>query len=246
MQKKTKRSFLLTGLLFLASIVFTLLVQTVDVQPIGPEQSLVGFAAINRFLFQQTGFQPFWYTVTDWIGILALLTAAGFAITGLAQLIHRRSLQKVDRSLLLLGGFYILTAAVYVLFEIFTVNYRPVLIGGVLEASFPSSHVMFVYCIMATAVMQFHHLVKNRAARAAFGVYAVIVIAVTVIGRFLSGVHWFTDLLGGLLIGSALILLYRSVVQMAGENPQHKTGVNKKKSSEKARDTTYEHKKNRY
>lgn len=226
MRKQTKRSFLLTGLLCLASIAFTLLVQTVDVQPIGPEQSMVGFATINRFLFQQTGFQPFWYAVTDWIGILALLTAAGFAITGLAQLIHRRSLQKVDRSLLLLGGFYILTAAVYVLFEICVVNYRPVLIGGTLEASFPSSHVMFVYCIMATAMMQFHHLVKSRAARAAFDAFAVIVIAVTVIGRFLSGVHWFTDLLGGLLIGSALILLYRSAVQAAGETPHHRTNAN--------------------
>lgn len=223
MQQHTKRSFLFTGLFFLASILFTLLVQTVDVQPIGPEQSMVGFATINRFLFQQTGFQSFWYAVTDWIGILALLTAAGFAITGLAQLIRRRSFQKVDRSLLLLGGFYILTAAVYVLFETCVVNYRPVLIDGGLEASFPSSHVLFVYCIMATAVMQFHHLVKNRAARAAFDVFAVTVIAVTVVGRFLSGVHWFTDLLGGLLIGSALILLYRSVVQAAGETPHHKT-----------------------
>lgn len=137
MQQQTKRSFLFTGLFFLASILFTLLVQTVDVQPIGPEQSMVGFATINRFLFQQTGFQPFWYAVTDWIGILALLTAAGFAITGLAQLLHRKSFQKVDRSLLLLGWFYILTAAVYVLFETCVVNYRPVLIDGGLEPSFP-------------------------------------------------------------------------------------------------------------
>lgn len=220
MQQKTTRSFLLTGLLFLASIVFTILVQTVDVRPIGPEQSLVGFATINQYLFQQFGFHPFWYTVTDWFGIFALLTATGFAITGLAQLIHRRSLLKSDRSLLLLGGFYILTAAVYVLFEICIVNYRPVLIGGEWEASFPSSHVMLVYGIMATAIMQFHNLVKNRTARAVFDAYAVIVIAVTVIGRFLSGVHWFTDLVGGLLIGSTLILLYRSAVKAVGKNPR--------------------------
>lgn len=70
---------------------------------------------------------------------------------------------------------------------------------------------MLVMCVMLTAVMQFHRLIQNKSVRiivnVLFGIFAVAMI----IGRMISGVHWFTDILGGILLSSALIMLYYSV-----------------------------------
>lgn len=214
MRRKTRTYFILAGALFLAFFIFTALVKTVDVRPIGPQGSSVGFAAVNQFFFEQLGTSRLWYVVTSWLGFAAVLVIFTFAILGLVQLIRRRSLQKVDGRILLLGGFYFVVLIVYAVFEFVVVNYRPVILTQELEASYPSSHTMLIVCVMATAMMQFHHYLKGKKALLAVGdLAAALVIAVTVVGRLLSGVHWFTDIAGSLILSSALVMLYAAVLK---------------------------------
>ena len=189
-------------------------VRTLDVRPIGPMGSTVGLAAVNERVFAGTGVHLFWYTLTDWLGVAAVLTALGFAVLGLVQLIRRRSFFKVDGSLYALAVVYLLTVGCYILFELWIVNYRPVLMQGRLEASFPSSHTMIVCTIMATAMMEFRTRLKNKTVRAAVQALCAGLMLVTVAGRLISGVHWFTDILGGLLLSGALTMLY------AGRRPR--------------------------
>ena len=209
MQKRSKKYLIITGTLFLIFILFTVIIKNVDVQPVGPCQSKVGLAAINQFVFQILGVNLIWYDITDWLGTAAIIIALGFAALGLFQLIKRKSIKKVDCRLLLLGAFYFLVMAVYVFFELVIINYRPVLLSESLEASYPSSHVMFVNCIMATAMLQFHYYLRGRKAWLwTVDIMSGLLIAVTVIGRLLSGVHWFTDIVAGILLSLALNSLY--------------------------------------
>lgn len=199
-------------MLFVAFVLFTVLVGLVDVRPIGPEDSSVGFAALNLFVFRLVGVHLVWYHVTDWLGVAAILVALAFAVTGLYRLVKRKSLRKVDRPILALGGCYLLVIACYAFFEQVVINCRPVILGQGVEASYPSSHTMIVVCIMATAAIAVRELYPNKGKLCrGVEVLSALIMAVTVAGRLISGVHWFTDIVGGLLLSAALVELYRGL-----------------------------------
>ena len=195
----------------MAFILCTVAVTFIDVQPIGPESSRVGFAALNQFVHQITGVHMDLYVITDWLSLVPLGFVAGFGFLGLSQWIRRKSLLLVDRSILVLGGFYLMTGSLFLFFEKFIINYRPVLIDGILEASYPSSTTMLVLCVMPTAAMQLkRRILKNKLQHLAVSAITVFT-ALMVIGRLLSGVHWFTDIIGGILLSMGLGALYASL-----------------------------------
>ena len=199
-------------------VLWTVLICFVDVQAIGPEGSSVGFSTMNGFIHELTGVNWFLYTVTDWLGLVPIGVAFGFAVLGLVQWIKRKSLLKVDRSILTLGGFYIVVMAVYILFEIVVINYRPTLINGYLEASYPSSTTMLVMCVMPTAMMQFSTRIKNNLCRRCVMLVIAVFIAFMVIGRLVSGVHWISDIIGGALFSAGLVMMYYAIGDIETKN----------------------------
>ena len=211
MEKKNRRLFLVGVSLFAVFVLWTVLVCFVDVRAIGPQESSVGFATLNGYIHDLTGVNMRLYVITDWLGLVPIGVAFGFAVLGLVQWIKRKSLLKVDRSILTLGGFYIVVMAAYVLFEIVVINYRPTLIGGYLEASYPSSTTMLVMCVMPTAMMQFSKRIKNDLFRRCVMFIIIAFIVFMVIGRLVSGVHWITDIIGGALFSTSMVLIYYSI-----------------------------------
>lgn len=193
---------------FTAFVLWTAMVCLVDVKPAGPQETTVGLASFNVFVHRLTGVHLSLYELTDLLSLIPLGIMAGFGALGLVQLIRRRSLLKVDRSILLLGGFYAAVAAAFLFFEVFVINYRPVLIDGVLEASYPSSTTMLVLCVMQTAAMQLKKRMKDGTPKkcllAVMTVFSVFMVAV----RLISGVHWFTDIVGGILLSQSLVGAY--------------------------------------
>ena len=197
--------------LLAAFALWTAAVCWVDVQAIGPEGSCVGFAALNRQVHEWTGMHFGLYLLTDWLSLIPAGTCVGFAALGLVQWIRRRDIRKVDRSILTLGGFYLALLTVYVWFEKFVINYRPVLVEGVLEVSYPSSTTMLALFVMLTAMMQFRARIRNRAFRRWTLAGCAAFTAFMVIGRLISGVHWVTDIIGGILLSAGLVMLYAAV-----------------------------------
>lgn len=191
-------------------VLWTVLVRFVDVRAIGPRESLVGFATLNGYVHSLTGMHMSLYEITDWLGLVPIAVALGFAVLGLVQWIKRKSLLKVDRSILVLGGFYMIVIAVYIVFEMVVINYRPVLINGYLEASYPSSTTMLVLCVMPTAIMQLRTRIKNEILKRGVISAILVFIAFMVIGRLLSGVHWFSDIIGGALLSAGLVMTYHA------------------------------------
>ena len=213
-KKRSSRGLFISGVLLIAFAVWTVLVRTFDVRAIGPENTSVGFAALNGYVHALTGENMRLYVITDWLGLVPIGVALVFAILGSAQWIRRKSISKVDYSILVLGGFYVAVAAVYVLFELVHVNYRPMLINGALEVSYPSSTTMLVLCVMPTAIMQACSRIKKNAFKWTFSLIMGAFAIFMVVARVISGVHWISDIIGGTLISAALVIAYYSFVSL--------------------------------
>lgn len=191
-------------------VLWTWVVSTVDVRPIGPGGSRVGLASLNEAFHGWTGVHMGLYLATDWLSLVPVGCVLGFGALGLVQLVQRRSLLRVDRDLLVLGVFYVVLLGAYLFFEEHIVNWRPVLIEGVLEASYPSSTTLLVTCVMPTTFMQVTRRMRPCVARRA-ALISVAVFALLMVGaRMVCGVHWLSDVVGGLLLSAALVLAYRA------------------------------------
>lgn len=209
---KQNQNLLAGTLLLVGFAVWTFLIQMVDVQPIGPNGSSVGFAALNGWFHQLIGVHWMLYTLTDWLGLVPIFVCLIFAGVGFAQLVQRKSLLKVDLDIILLGVYYVFVIFGYLLFEMVPINYRPVLIEGFLEASYPSSTTLLVLSVMPTLYFQAQRRLTQNTLRQAICIFSVLFSAFMVIGRLISGVHWLTDIMGAVLLSSGIFLIYKASV----------------------------------
>ena len=223
MKEKEKKD-LLTGIGFLgAFILWTILIQCIDVREVGPNGTKIGFAAFNVWFHRLTGVHMAIYTVTDWLGLVPIFICLCFGVLGFSQLIRRRSLFRVDPDLLLLGVYYVLVIMAYLLFEMIPINYRPILMEGRLEASYPSSTTLLVLSVMPTLIFQMKHRSSDLSLKAAT-LFASVFSVFMVIGRLFSGVHWATDIVASVLLSTGLYMLYRASVQFS-DRKKRKDGI---------------------
>ena len=206
---KGKKQLILAAVWFGAFLLLTAAVIFVDVAPVGQGGTEVGLSALNRAVHSFLGVSMKLYHLTDWLSIVPLGAVLIFGVLGLFQLIKRKGLVRVDRDILLTGALYLAVAAAFLIFEFVGINCRPILIEGAAEVSYPSSTTLLVTTVIPSAAMLVIKRVKSRAFAKCIsilsGAFAVFMVA----ARMLSGVHWFTDIIGGLLLGGGLLQLYR-------------------------------------
>ena len=214
MKKNGKRVLFIGSILVVAFAVWTALIQIVDVQPIGQNGTDIGFASFNRWFHKLTGVHMTIYTITDWLGLIPLFVCMIFGVIGMVQLIKRRSLFKVDYDIIFLGIYYIIVIFGYLVFEMIPINYRPILIEGFMEASYPSSTTLLVLSVMPTLIFQVNLRLKNVSVKKMICILTSIFSVFMVIGRLVSGVHWFTDIVGSVLLSAGLFCIYKAVVML--------------------------------
>lgn len=212
MKKNGKKELKVGGSLLVIFTIWTGLVQCVDVKPIGANNTDIGFSTLNSYFHQMTGVHMTLYTITDWLGLIPIFVCVVFGGLGLVQLIKRKSLFKVDKDLILLGIYYFIVIMGYLIFELIPINYRPILIDGRLEASYPSSTTLLVLSVMPTLLLQ----VKRRSTHIVFtklvSVVTILFSLFMVIGRLTCGVHWLTDIIGALILSAGLYYVYKALV----------------------------------
>ena len=219
--RKSGKKLLFTGSIFIvAFITWTLLIQKVDVKSLGVNGTNIGFATINCWFHKLTGVHMTLYTITDWMGLIPIFICMIFGVMGLIQLIQRRSLFKVDYDIIFLGIYYVLVIFGYLIFEMIPINYRPILIEGFLEASYPSSTTLLVLCVMPTCIEQVNRRSESLIVKRIVQVVVICFSIFMVIGRLIAGVHWLTDIVGSIMLSVGLFCIYKSSVLLCykGEN----------------------------
>lgn len=213
--KKTKSLIISIGL-FIIFVVFTILLKFVDVKGIGPNDSKVGFAFLNGHFQKLIGFNHIFYKITEVLGIVSLLIVLVYGLIGLIELVRTKSFKKVDKNLYKLLGFYIVVLIFYVFFEKVVVNYRPVLLitnNYLLEPSYPSSHTILSLCVCGSAIIINKNLYKKYSFLKIVSIISLVLMLLIPIGRLFSGVHWLTDIIGGVLLSSSLLAGFYYVIK---------------------------------
>lgn len=213
--KNQGKSFLIFGVgLLIIFVVFTILIQAVDVKPLGVNGTNIGFATLNTWFHSLTGVNWALYNITDWLGLVPVFICMVFGGVGFFQLIKRKSLLKVDGDIIILGIHYVIVISGYLIFEMIPINYRPVLINGFMEASYPSSTTLLVLGVMPTVVFQINRRMKNAKIKNIISVIIILFSAFMVVGRLISGVHWVTDIVGSVLLSMGLFYAYKGSVSL--------------------------------
>ena len=210
--EKKKKCFCIGGILAMTFVLWTILIMTIDVRPVGQNGTDIGFAVFNTAFHTLTGVNMTLYTITDWLGLVPIFICMIFGGVGFLQLIKRKSLFKVDRDIIILGIYYIIVIMAYLIFEMIPINYRPIPIEGIMEASYPSSTTLLVLSVMPTLVEQTDRRLSNDLIKKLITLFAVLFSLFMVAGRLISGVHWFTDIVGSVLLSMGLYFLYKGCV----------------------------------
>ena len=224
--KKKPITYLIPSLcLLLGFLTWTLLILFMDVRPVGVNGSNIGLSSMNKWFFGITGSNMILYSITDWLGLVPIGICVVFGVLGLIQLIKRKRLFAVDKDILVLGIYYAIVILMYLIFEMIPINYRPILIDGHMEKSYPSSTTLLVLTVMPTLSFETHQRIENKKVIVLIDVFVTSFSLFMVVGRLISGVHWMSDIIGAVLLSGGLFILYLFFVMLIKSKEEAKYGI---------------------
>ena len=207
-KNKLKINAILSGVLTLCFVLFTILVKCVDTAYVGATDKKIGFSSLNAIFYNNIQVSDLFDKLSDVLMIISIAIIALAVVVSVVQLVKRKSLKKIDREFYAFAIVLVLMVCVYVMFEIIDLNFRPVLIDGKVEASYPSSHTMLELTVfMCLMVYGLSNLKSNKQKIICSLVLGALIIAV-VLFRVLSGMHWATDIIASIILSLMLTSYY--------------------------------------
>ena len=202
--RKLAISLISSACLSVMFVVFTLLVKFVDVAYVGMTGKEVGLSSFNRLVYESVDVSETFDKLGDVCMVLSILVVLFVVALGIYELVKNKSIKKVDKKIWSMGIIYALVVLIYVVFELICLNYRPVLIDGKLEASYPSSHVMLSLTILSCFLIFMLSKLKTKKQKAILGTLIGLFMFVIVLFRVLSGMHWMTDIIASVILALML------------------------------------------
>lgn len=221
--KKHIINFSITAALFVVFAVFTIIAKFVDTGLVLTTNTKIGLSSINKPIFDSIKISDAWGTVSTVLFLVAALVALALIVIGVREFIKTKQLSKVNHKILFLIGLYMLTVFFYFLFEILIVNYRPLLDEGLAKASYPSSHTLLVCVVCLSACFVVPDYIKNKPLKITIISLLILISLLTPVTRMLAGMHWFSDIIGSLLLSAALVMCYYSTTCLVKKSNTEKT-----------------------
>lgn len=209
--QSTKKSVVPAVVTLVLFFALTACLYCIDPRPIAANSSMVGMGFVNEPFNQLTGVNWSAYAASQLGGYISIASMFVFFCVGVAQLAKTRSLKGVDMAIYLLAAAYVVMLVLYVGFDKLALNYRPVLVDGQLEPSYPSSHSFLAVGALGCAAV-WARARLSRKVSAIITALCGILAAFVVVARLISGVHWLTDIVAGVLLGLTLVFAYAYAV----------------------------------
>ena len=226
-----KSPLTITLILFALFFAYTCACLMVDVAQFAPQSvngdaiestqtTDIGFQKLNLSVHNALGFRQVFYRLSEYIGYLALLAGACIGLIWLLRLIKTKKLLGVDAGLNAAIAAMALMVVFYVLFEALKLNFRPVILDDGLEASYPSSHTLLGCVVFGCAAMVSADIFKDKGLARSVSALCYIIAAVLTLFRALSGVHWISDIIGGVILSAAILSLAHFIKYVLTEMPE--------------------------
>ena len=225
-RKRIQKGYMVGCALLIVFVLFTILVKVAGVGTArvkvvaadgtvapGQEEISVGLSGLNIAASDALGYSGTWYKLSKYLGYVCIAAGGALCLWAVWQAVSRRGIRHIDRDLSCFCLLIIAMMFFYLLFEVLKLNWRPVILDEGLEASYPSTHTLLAICAAGGAAILLSRLKIRRTLRV-LGIAALCFVAfLTVLCRLLSGVHWVTDVLGGVILGAALLQMYRTLLR---------------------------------
>lgn len=199
MKKKILDIVIITNLFII--FILTILVKTVDIYYNVITKSNIGLYSLNKLFLNNNEFQ-FLKIISEIIFIICLLIIVIIGAMLIINYIKTKAINKKQKNFLI---YLFILFIIWVLFDkVLIINYRPIVVDGKIEGSYPSTHIM----VITYTLLSLSYLLENKVNQKMKYILSIIFILITFSGRVLSLMHWFTDGLCGLLVGLTFYLLF--------------------------------------
>lgn len=208
-----KRYLIISCASLLLFLLFLIMLYTVDVKNIGAGVTKVGLCFINNHSFMASN-ASMWDKISDVCMYLGIGVIGALFILGVVQLIQRKNILKVDKEILVFGCLVVLMIIIWLFFDkVLIVNNRPILVDGKVECSFPSTHIMITSFALLSGSYYLFKKINKKHLTIIMYVASAIIVTICFLGRVLSGMHFLTDAVCGLLMGLFLFFSLLAILQ---------------------------------
>ena len=207
---KRQSWFLIATTLTVFFVVFTLTLKLVDMQ--SDSSQFIGWASINIWWRDLIGVHFSWHIISHFIALISLLVLTGILIWQVITVFHRRKLSALTRNWWVFDITLLALGLSYLLFQIVAINYRPIQVDGAIEISYPSSHSLLITTTWLLIIFRLRREIQSQTWRRILIIVGWTLMLTGVIARLLCGYHWFTDIVGGVLLGTVFAAWYQAFV----------------------------------